>query len=83
MPVDQDQATRIVQRNIPRAKIQATVFYKDSYLFQVFTDDPEEGEMDPFYSVNRNTGVFTDFSILTHENAKQIVDLFIKAKGGL
>jgi hypothetical protein len=82
MPVDQDQATTIVKKNIPGAKIQATIFYKDSFLFQVFTDDPYEGEMDPFYSVNRETGAFTDFSILAIENSKQILNLFQEAKGG-
>jgi hypothetical protein len=72
------EATEIVRKAIPNGKIQWQTDYQDLYLFQVFTDDPFEEEMDPFYSVNKETGEFRDFSILTDGNA-EIAALFMKA----
>lgn len=73
-------AEEIVQKAIPQGKIQAVVVYGDLYLFQVFTDDPFEGDADPFYSVNRLTGEFRDFSIITDGDISEIVRLFTIAK---
>ena len=73
-------ATEIVKKQLPEGRIEAIVEYKDLYLFQAFVDRPFEEEMDPFYSVNRKTGEFRDFSILTDGNPHEIAALFMKAK---
>ena len=40
------------------------------------SDLPEEEEMDPFYSVNKLTGEFKEFSIFSDDNIDYIVPLF-------
>lgn len=73
------EATQIVRNNIPNGKIQCWIIYRDLYLFQVFTDLPFEEDMDPFYSVNMNTGEFKDFSIITDGDIAEITSLFENA----
>lgn len=80
MPLDLKMAYDIVLKEIPSGKIQTSISYKDLFIFQVFTDKPFEENWDPFYSVNKKTGEFRDFSILTDSNP-EIVSLFEKAKG--
>lgn len=83
--LDKDQATTVVQNALPKGRIQACVEYKDLYLFQVFGDEeeaPGESEMDPFFSVNKGTGEFKEFSIITDGNIREVNALFMQAKGG-
>jgi hypothetical protein len=76
MPLSLQDATKIVKKALPAGKIQKSVEYKGLYLFQVFTDDPFEEEMDPFYSVNKETGEFRDFSVITDGDITEIAALF-------
>lgn len=74
------EATAIVHKNYPEGKIQKFIVYKDLFLFQVFSDDPFEGQWDPYYSVNQKTGEFRDFSIITDGDIVEITNLFAEAK---
>jgi len=74
--LDLKTATNVVIKNLPNGTIQCSVEYKDMYLFQVFGDDPGEEEVDPFYSVNKETGEFKEFSILTDGDIGEVVSLF-------
>lgn len=74
-----NQAKAIVKRNFPDGKIQKVVGYKELYIFQIFSDDPLEGKMDPYYSVHMMTGLFSEFSVITDEGAKEILSLFQEA----
>lgn len=76
MQVSLQKAINIVKKNIPNGKINASIRYRDLYLFKVFIDNGFEKEMDPFYSVNINTGEFRDFSILTDGDIGEITNLF-------
>ena len=76
MQVSLQKAINIVKKNIPNGKIDASIRYRDLYLFKIFIDNGFEKEMDPFYSVNINTGEFRDFSILTDGNIGEITNLF-------
>lgn len=78
--LDVKEAIKIVNKNIPTGKIQSYIVYKNVYLFQVFTNVPGESEFDPFYSVDKETGEFRDFSIITDGNISEISTLFEKAK---
>lgn len=78
MQVSLEKAIKIVKKNIPTGTIDAWVRYHDLYLFRVFIDNGFEKGMDPFYSVNVNTGEFRDFSILTDGDTGEILNLFIK-----
>lgn len=76
MQVSLQKAINIVKKNIPNGKIDASIRYRDLYLFKVFIDNGFEKDMDPFYSVNINTGEFRDFSILTDGDTGEIINLF-------
>lgn len=76
MQVSLQNAIDIVKKNIPNGKIDASIRYRDLYLFKVFIDNGFEKDMDPFYSVNINTGEFRDFSILTDGVTGEIINLF-------
>lgn len=82
MLIDERAAERIVKSYLPEGMIQAVVEYRDLFIFQVFHVDPEEGDQDPFFSVNKNTGEFRDFSIITDGDTTEIVNLFMAKKGG-
>ena len=76
MQVSLQKAINIVKKNIPNGKIDASIRYRDLYLFKVFIDNGFEKDMDPFYSVNINSGEFRDFSILTDGDTGEIINLF-------
>lgn len=80
MQLNIQEATKIVNKALPDHKINAYVEYKNLYLFQIFSKRPFEEELDPFYSVNRDTGEFRDFSIITDGNSTKINSLFVKAQ---
>lgn len=71
-----DQAVKVIKQNLPNGKIQNAVLYKDLFLFVVYNDLPGEEEMDPFFSVNKATGAFSDFSVITDGNITEIFKLF-------
>lgn len=77
------EAISIAKKAIPGARIEGVVEYKGLYLLQIFEDRPGEEDMDPYYSVNRSTGEFRDFSIITDGDPNEIAALFIKAKRGV
>lgn len=56
--------------------IKSCVLYKNLYIFCVINDDdPIEGDLDPFYSVNVSTGECRDFSIITDIDMDVYFDL--------
>lgn len=83
--LSKQQAIAIVKQRLPTGKLGPSVEYEDVYLFQVELPNPGEEEMDPFYSVNKNTGEFQEFSVLTDGDIEEITDLFLnvdKREGG-
>lgn len=75
-----DEATKVVKTNHPSGKIQSHVEYRNLYLFMVFNNRPGEEEFDPFFSVNKETGKFEDFSVITDGDISEIMTLFAEAK---
>lgn len=73
-----DQANEVVRKQIPNGKIEKAIKYKNLYLFMVFTDDPGEEEMDPYFSVDQETGEFKDFPIFEDEGMAEILSLFME-----
>lgn len=72
------KATLIVEDELPKGKIQKHIEYERLYVFQVYLEGEGEEEFDPFYSVNKFTGEFRDFSILNGDTPR-IIDLFSRA----
>lgn len=73
-----EEATAIATREFPDGDIQRLIEYKDVYLFQIFSQRPDEEFMDPFYSVHTQTGEFREFSILTDGDTNEIIALFLE-----
>lgn len=74
------QALAIVKKNLPGSLVYKYILYKNLFVFQVLIDDPDEGGWDPYYSVNRLTKEFRDFSIITDGDLTEIINLFEKAE---
>jgi hypothetical protein len=69
------EAEATLKLNLPDATIIQVVEYQDLFIFLVNTHLPEEEMYDPFFSVNKRTGAFSDFSIITDGNP-EIHELF-------
>jgi hypothetical protein len=74
------EATHIVRKNHPGGDIQDVVTYKNLYLFMVFNKRPGEEQMDPFFSVDKDTGEFKEFSVLTDSDVGEVTSLFADKK---
>jgi hypothetical protein len=74
-----EEAKNVVKQNLPFWNIKKFVIYNGLYVFQVYSDDPEEGGFDPFFSVNKSTGEFLDFSPFEDGNLLEITNLFARA----
>jgi hypothetical protein len=53
-----------MKRMAPGSKFVKSANYGNLYIFQINGPDPAEGNLDPFFSVNKTTGAFSDFSIV-------------------
>lgn len=73
-------ATKIAKKSIPYGNIEGVIYYNGLYVFQIFTRDELEGDMDPFYSVDATSGEFRDFSVITDGNTVEILTAFEKVK---
>lgn len=72
------EATKVIAKNLPGWKIQrATPFKGDLFIFLVEEpqNSPEQG-MDPYYSVNRKTGEFKEFSIVDGTTPLEVFNAF-------
>lgn len=58
------EARVIAMKNVaPGSKFVQSETYKNFYIFLIIGPDPVEGKLDPFFSVDKETGAFRDFSI--------------------
>lgn len=73
-----NQAIEIAKRYMPDGKIQKVAEYKNLYLLIIYTPDPYEGQMDAFYSVDKETGQFSDFAYLEDGVFEDVMNLFEK-----
>lgn len=75
-PLSLERSISIVKKKI-RGRITGTIKYGNSYVFIVINDsDPLEGNMDPYYAVDINTGKVSDFSIFIDGRFSEIMDMF-------
>lgn len=73
---DINAAKKIALSNIRDGRVNAIRETDDLYILQIFTDSHEEGQMDPFYSVNKKTGAFSGFPMFSDKNFELISKLF-------
>lgn len=59
------EALKIAMRHMaPGSKFVKSATYGNLFIFQINGPDPVEGDLDPFFSVDKSTGKFSDFSIV-------------------
>lgn len=70
-----NDARDIVLKNLPKgSEIKGSTIEGNFYLFIATNPDPLEGHLDPFYSVNKNTGAFRDFSPQDYDQPLDILN---------
>ena len=70
------EALKIAMRYMaPGSKHIRTVTHGNSFIFHINGPDPAEGNLDPFYSVDKTTGKFSDFSIA--EGGPELIKQFL------
>lgn len=80
--LSEKEATAKIRAVFPNRTIEPPIEYQGLFIFQAFSSDPLEGQLDPFFSVNKETGEVRDFSIITDGNAHEISRLFLEKQGG-
>lgn len=58
------EALKIAMKHMaPGSKHVRTVTYGNLFILQINGPDPVEGDLDPFFSVDKTTGEFSDFDL--------------------
>jgi hypothetical protein len=75
------EATKIINEALPTREIGKPIDYRGLYIFLAIDNHlPIEGDMDPYFSVNKETGELRDYSIIADGDISEIVALFEKEK---
>lgn len=62
--MNESEALKIAMRRMaPGSKFVKSATYGNSFIFLIHGPDPLEGDLDPFFSVDKTTGAFSDFSV--------------------
>lgn len=70
------EALKIAMRYMaPGSKFIKSATYGNLFIFHINGPDPAEGDLDPFFSVDKTTGEFSDFSIV--EGGPELLRQFI------
>ena len=72
--ITKDEALSIVRQNLNGWSIQKFALHNGKFVFMVFSDDPDEGQFDPFYSVDASTGEFSGYPLMLDNNL-DVLDL--------
>lgn len=72
----ESEALKIAMRHMaPGSKFVKSATYNNFFIFQINGPDPLEGDLDPFFSVDKTTGKFSDFSIV--EGGAELIRQFL------
>jgi hypothetical protein len=63
--MNESEALKIAMKYMaPGSKFMRSASYGNLFIFHINGPDPLEGDLDPFFSVDKTTGKFSDFSIV-------------------
>lgn len=77
--ITRDKAISIAKEKFPEGIINGVIPWEGNWLFSIYTDDPDEGELDPFYAVDMRSGSFSGFSIVGDQDTAGIIAAFSSA----
>lgn len=72
-----NEAKEALLKSIPGAIVQKNVETKTLFIFLIIRPDAFEEEYDNFFSVNKETGFVSDFSIVEDDPTFEIRKLFM------
>lgn len=72
----EEEARQALESELPGVEIAAQTRYRDVYLFRVVFPSPEEADYDPFFSVDAETGLVFEFSVLEDGDISEIAAAF-------
>lgn len=75
MTITLEEAEQIVREKLQVQNVHGKTEYQGLYLFLAPFDDPDEGHLLPFFSVNPETGEFRDFDPQAYDNPHEVLDL--------
>ncbi len=74
--LNQAQVEDLVAKLYREVKVVDSFRYEDIFLVRVEHPDPEEVNYDPFFSVDPNTGIVKEFSVITDGDHVDIARAF-------
>lgn len=73
----ENEALKIAMKQLaPGSKHIKTVEYGNFFIFHINGPDPFEGDLDPFFCVDKKTGAFRDFHIV-EEGGPELLRQFV------
>lgn len=70
------EALKIAMKRMARGStFMRSATYGNLFIFHINGPDPLEGDLDPFFSVDKTTGAFSDFSIV--DGGPELIKKFI------
>lgn len=77
MPLSSEQALTKLSKVFPERSIEGPVEFKNLWIFKAIdSSDPVEGSYDPFFSVDKTSGIVREFSVMTDATPFEIFMLF-------
>jgi hypothetical protein len=74
--MNESEALKIAMKYMaPGSKFIKSATHGNLFIFHINGPDPLEGDLDPFFSVDKTTGKFSDFSIA--EGGPELLRQFI------
>lgn len=70
------EAKAALQKELPDIEIVAQARYQGVYLFRVVYPSVDEADYDPFFSVDVQTGIVSDFSVMEDGDISEIAAAF-------
>jgi hypothetical protein len=76
--LSQEEAVQAAQKQFPNRTVSFYLKYRDLYLVTAIDEsDPVEGDYDPYYSVNPDTGEIREFSVVTDASRVELTNLWL------
>ena len=75
MTITLEEAEQIVREKLQVQNVHGKTEYQGLYLFLAPFNDPDEGRLLPFFSVDPESGFFTDFDPQAYDNPLEVLDL--------
>lgn len=77
--ISMERLKEIVEHAVQGCTIKNIVLYENKYIIFAPTTDPFEGNMDPFYVIDAQSGILKDYPIMDATN-KRVYNLLMEVE---